>query len=90
MASNKNLWQKLDGPLKIGISFAVLGIVLTIIGVFRDPATPVTAWSLGMGTLISGGVWGVVSWAIATAAIEVENDVQQAHLEAEPDTGDAG
>ncbi|RMF01221.1 MAG: hypothetical protein D6768_11065 [Chloroflexi bacterium] len=90
MASNKNLWQKLDGPLKIGLSFALLGIVLTIIGVFRDPATPVTAWSLGMGALISGGVWGVVSWAIATAAVEVENDVQQAHLEAEPDAGDAG
>lgn len=90
MASNKNLWQKLDGPLKIGMSFALLGIVLTIIGVFRDPATPVTAWSLGMGTLISGGVWGVVSWAIATAAVEVENDVQQAQLEAEPDAGDAG
>lgn len=90
MASNKNFWQKLDGPLKIGLSFALLGIVLTIIGVFRDPATPVTAWSLGMGTLISGGVWGVVSWAIATAAVEVENDVQQAQLEAEPDAGDAG
>lgn len=73
-----NLWQRLDGPLKIGLTFAILGIVLTIIGIFRDPTTPVTAWSLGVGSLISGGVWGLVSWAIATAAVEVEKDVSQA------------
>jgi hypothetical protein len=78
MTSTKNLWQRLDGPLKIGLSFALLGIVLTIIGIFRDPTTPVTAWSLGVGSLISGGVWGLVSWAIATAAVEVEADVTQA------------
>ncbi len=78
MTSTKNLWQRLDGPLKIGLSFALLGIVLTVIGIFRDPTTPVTAWSLGMGSLISGGVWGLVSWAIATAAVEVEEDVAQA------------
>ncbi len=77
------MWQRLDGPLKIGISCAILGVALTLIGIFRDPTTPVTAWSIFMGTLISGGVWGVVSWAIATAAVEVEEDVQQAQREAE-------
>lgn len=78
MASSKSIWQKLDGPLKIGLSFAIVGILLTIIGIFRDPTTPVTAWSLIVGSLISGGVWGLVSWAIATAAVEVEQDVQEA------------
>lgn len=78
----KNLWQRLDGPLKVGVSFALLGIVLTIIGIFRDPTTPLTAWSLGMGSLISGVVWGLVSWGIATAAVEVENDVREAEAEA--------
>ena len=78
----KNLWQRLDGPLKIGLSFALLGIVLTIIGIFRDPTTPVNAWSLIVGSLISGGTWGLVSWAIATAAVEVEQDVRQAEAEA--------
>jgi hypothetical protein len=34
--------------------------------------------------LISGGTWGVVSWAIATAAVEVERDVAEA--EGVPDT----
>ena len=78
----KNLWQRLDGPLKIGLSFALLGIVLTVIGIFRDPNTPVNAWSLGIGSLIAGGTWGLVSWAIATAAVEVEEDVRQAEAEA--------
>ncbi len=79
----KKIWQRLDGPLKIGVSFALLGIVLTIIGIFRDPTTPITVWSLGMGSLISGVVWGAVSWGIATAAVEVENDVEQMSNEAE-------
>ena len=74
-ATTQNLWQRMNGPLKIGVVFAAIGIVLTIIGVFRDPTTPVTAWSLGMGALISGATWGVVSWAIATAAVEVERDL---------------
>lgn len=77
----KNWWQRLNGPLKVGLVFAVLGIVLTIVGIFRDPTTPVTAWSLGVGSLISGVTWGLVSWAIATAAVEVENDVSQAEAE---------
>jgi hypothetical protein len=68
----------LNGPAKIGLVCAALGILLTIIGIFRDPTTPVTAWSLGMGALISGGTWGLVSWAIATAAVEVERDVADA------------
>ncbi len=88
----KNLWQRLDGPLKVGLFFALLGIVLTIIGIFRDPTTPITAWSLGIGSLISGGTWGLVSWAIATAAVEVEKDVSQAEAasneEATPSTAD--
>lgn len=77
-SGTKNLWRRLNGPTKIGLAFAVLGILLTVIGIFRDPTTPVNAWSLGMGALISGGTWGVVSWAIATAAVEVERDVAEA------------
>ena len=74
----KAWWQRREGPVKIGLVFAVLGIALTIIGILRDPTTPATVWSIGMGSLIAGGVWGVMSWAIATAAMEVEEDVQQA------------
>jgi hypothetical protein len=74
---DRGLWQRLGGPLKIGVVFALIGAVLTVIGVFRDPTTAVTAWSLGMGALISGLTWGVVSWAIATAAVEVERDLSE-------------
>lgn len=81
-SQSKNLWQRLDGPLKVGLFFAILGIVLTIVGILRDPTTPVTAWSLGIGSLIAGGTWGLVSWAIATAAVEVEGDVARAEAEA--------
>jgi hypothetical protein len=89
-AKGKNLWQRLNGPTKIGLVFAVVGIVLTVIGVFRDPTTPVNAWSLGMGALISGGTWGLVSWAIATAAVEVERDVAEAeHAEVEHEVAEA-
>ena len=73
-----NLWQRLDGPLKVGIGAAILSIIMTIAGIFRDPTTPVTAWSIIVGSLIAGGVWGIVSWAIATAAVEVEADVKEA------------
>ncbi len=89
MAFAKSVWQWLDGPLKVGLAFAILGITLTIIGIFRDPTTPATAWSLGVGSLISGLTWGIVSWGIATAAVEVENDVQQAQSEADPPRDEA-
>lgn len=82
-ATRKSLWQRLNGPTKIGLAFAVIGILLTVIGILRDPTTPVNAWSLGMGALISGGTWGVVSWAIATAAVEVERDLAKPESEDE-------
>ena len=83
---SKNLWQRMSGPLKVGLILAALGIALTIIGIFRDPTTPVTAWSLVVGSLISGVTWGLVSWAIATAAVEVENDVAEAQTTQNPET----
>ena len=79
--NHKSFWRRLNGPTKIGLVCAAAGILLTIIGIFRDPTTPVNAWSLGMGALISGGTWGLVSWAIATAAVEVERDVAEAESE---------
>jgi len=71
------LWQRLSGPVKLGVVFAVIGMVLTIVGVLRDPSTPDTLWALGIGALLSGVTWGVVSWAIGTAAAEVEHDLAE-------------
>lgn len=81
--TNKNQWQRLSGPLKIGISFALIAILMTVIGIFRDPGTPVNLWSLTVGSAISGLIWGLVSWAIATAAVTVENDVAASQPESE-------
>ncbi|MDM8527061.1 hypothetical protein QUF58_02510 [Anaerolineales bacterium HSG24] len=80
MNNLKQLGQRLDGPTKVGLTFAIIGILLTIIGIFRDPTTPVTLWSLTAGTVIAGGTWGIVSWAIAFATVEVEKDVREAEL----------
>jgi hypothetical protein len=75
--------NSLNGPLKIGLGFALAGIILTVVGIFRDPGTPVTAWSLIVGSLISGLTWGLISWAIAFAAVTVENDVAAGESESD-------
>jgi hypothetical protein len=71
------VWRRLSGPVKIGLICGLLGIVLTVIGILRDPDTPDTLWAFAVGSLISGGTWGLVSWAIATAAVEVERDIDE-------------
>ena len=78
-----NRLKSLNGPLKIGLGFALAGVILTVVGIFRDPGTPVTAWSLVVGSLISGVTWGLISWAIAFAAVTVENDVAAGESEAD-------
>jgi len=68
------LWGRLSGPLKVGLIFAALGIVLAVVGIFRG-MVPLNPLSIFLALLISGGSWGVVSWAVATAAVDVERDV---------------
>ena len=62
---------KLSLPIKIGIGFGLAGILLTLIGVVRGNV-PTNPASLAMALLIGGGVWFVVAWAVATAAVDVE------------------
>lgn len=68
------LWSRLSGPLKVGIIFAGLGLVLAVVGILRG-MVPLNPLSIFLALLISGGSWGVVSWAVATAAADVERDV---------------
>jgi len=72
----KSFWHRLNGPLKIGVIFGLIGVILAVIGMFRGFA-PMTFRSFAMAILISGLSWGIVSWAIAAAAVEVEKDVQE-------------
>ncbi len=58
-------------PVKIGLGFGLAGILLTLIGVFRGNV-PLNPASIAIALLIGGGVWFVVAWAVATAAVDVE------------------
>jgi len=70
----KALWQKLDGPAKIGLVFGSLGALLTVIGLVKEGNFH--PLSIVLGILIPGLTWGVVSWAIATAVVEVEEEIE--------------
>ncbi|MEZ4711391.1 MAG: hypothetical protein R3A44_29625 [Caldilineaceae bacterium] len=68
---------QLSLPLKIGLTFGAIGILLTVVGILRGNV-PLHPASIGMALLIGGGFWFLVSWAVATAAVDVENDVAAA------------
>lgn len=78
------MWKKLGTPVRVGIGFALAGLALTVVGIVRGnvPANPA---SVAMALLIGGGVWFVVSWAVATAAVDVESDIATA--DEAPDSG---
>ena len=67
------MWQRLSTPVRVGISFGLLGLLFTIVGIARGNV-PMHPASIGMALLIGGGVWFVVSWAVAAAAVDVETD----------------
>lgn len=62
--------------VKIGLVFGGIGLLLTVIGIARGNV-PLNPASIGMALLIGGGVWFLVSWAVATAAIDVESDAAE-------------
>lgn len=70
------MWQKLSTPVKIGLIAGGLGLLLTVVGILRGNVPPNPA-SIGMALLIGGGVWFLVAWAVASAAVDVEGDVEE-------------
>lgn len=64
----KERWKQLGGPVKIGLVLGLLGALLTVAGLLMGNLAPLTFRSLLLGVLLGGGSWGVVSWAIASAA----------------------
>jgi hypothetical protein len=62
-------------PVKIGLSFGFAGLLLTIVGIVRGQA-PLAPLNMAIALLIGGGVWFVVAWAVASAAVDVEKDLR--------------
>ena len=62
-------------PVKIGLLFAAIAIILSVVGVIRNPNTPVTAQTLLIAAVVSGLTWGLISWAISAAVIDVEEEI---------------
>ncbi len=83
--SEQPIRRRLSGPLQIALGAAALGLLLAIIGIARGQV-PLNPLSIFLALFISGGAWGLVAWAIATAAADVEADVAAA---AEDRGGDA-
>ena len=70
----KKLWARMNGPIKIGLAFGLLGSLLTVVGLFTGDFAPLTFRSVVLGVLLGGGSWALVSWAIATAAADAMAD----------------
>jgi len=74
--------MKVSGPLKIGAIFGAIGISLTVVGILRGNV-PLNPASISMALLIGGGVWFLVAWAVATAAVDVDRDAVDQELATE-------
>jgi hypothetical protein len=64
----------LGGPALIGLVLGLVGAALTVIGLFAGNLAPLSVRSVLLGILLGGGSWGVVSWAIASAARDAASD----------------
>ena len=73
------IWTRLrgvlHGPVLIGVIAALIAIGLSVFGMVRNPeATPINLRSLLLVVVLAGGSWGLIAWAIATAAVEAGKD----------------
>lgn len=67
--------QVLRGPVLIGVIAALIAIGLSLFGMLTNPnASPLNLRSFLLVVVIAGGSWGVIAWAIATAAVEAGKD----------------
>lgn len=62
-------------PVKIGLIFGALGLLLTVVGIARGQV-PLAPANILVALLLGGGVWFIIAWAVATAAVDVENDAE--------------
>jgi hypothetical protein len=70
----KRFWTRLSAPVKLGLVLGLLGALLTVVGLLTGNLAPLTLRSLLLGIFLGGGSWGVVSWAVASAAADAMAD----------------
>jgi putative Mn2+ efflux pump MntP len=76
------VYARISPALRVGLIFGAIGLALTVVGIVRGNV-PMNPASIAMALLIGGGVWFLVSWAVATAAVDVESDLAQSDQEQE-------
>jgi uncharacterized membrane protein YqjE len=75
MTRVRELWRRLGTPVKIGLVFAILAGLMALVGwLVRPDYTSRSLLSLFLAVSISAGTWGLVSWAIAAAAVEATRE----------------
>ena len=67
---------RLGVPAIIGLVLGLVGAVLTVIGLVAGNLAPLSVRSVLLGILLGGGSWGLVGWAIASAARDATSDDQ--------------
>jgi len=65
--------RRFSGPVLVGVFFAALATVLTLLGLWREGNLSLR--NVLLGAVLGGGTWGLVSWAISTAVTQVEEDL---------------
>ncbi len=71
MRSQHKFFHRLSLPVRVGLICAGLAMLLAIVGIIRGNV-PLNPLSIFLALVISGGSWGVVSWAVTSAIVDVE------------------
>lgn len=65
--------MRLSGPVRVGLFFALLAIVLSLVGLGREHNLSLR--NIVLAIVLGGGTWGLISWALATAAADVDDEL---------------
>lgn len=72
-----NFLARISGPVRVGLIFCTVAVILSIIGALRSTEPNAGVSSIIIATVISGVVWGVIAWAVATAVMDVEEEIEE-------------
>nr|WP_290665307.1 hypothetical protein [Ardenticatena sp.] len=73
------IWSQLDLPAKIGIATALLAMVLSLLGIARDPEIAFNLRTFFVATVIAGSTWGFIAWGIAVAIADLGEETTNDH-----------